>query len=301
MTRSFFLAIIVVSAILPVSAQESASPAKLSFIAGTVVTEPGSEPLKKALVQIVGEDQKQGGNYTTLTDGEGHFRVEQVLPGRYQIFVERAGFVGVNERGLKADTNLFTVRAGQPLEDVIFRMLPTAVISGRVTDEDGDPMPAVAVIIQKKKAGRPTRETVGSGTTNDLGDYRVAGLFPGQYWIVALPPPDFRDYERQQKSADDDSKASGARSPLYHHLLSGHLRCLPGSARDAQGGRRNAGQPHAGAGADLLCARHGDGRSRRPKAGSRVVLQSGRLNPRECKRRRTGRPIRNTRSAAGFV
>ena len=66
-----------------------------------MVKEPGSQPLKKVLVQVIAEDQKQGGNYTASTDADGHFRIENVAPGRYRIFLERTGFVGVNERGLK--------------------------------------------------------------------------------------------------------------------------------------------------------------------------------------------------------
>ncbi|MFY9844066.1 MAG: carboxypeptidase regulatory-like domain-containing protein [Terriglobales bacterium] len=205
MTRLLLLAIFAFNAVLAI-AQGSATAPKIASIAGAVVKEPGSEPLKKVLVQVIAEDQKQGGNYTASTDADGHFRVENVVPGRYRIFVERTGFVGVNERGLKSETNVFTLQAGQSLEDLLFRMLPTAVIDGRITDEDGDPMSSVGVFAQKKIAGKGTRESVASGTTNDLGEYRLAGLFPGQYWIVAMPPPDFRDYERPREKSPPDNK-----------------------------------------------------------------------------------------------
>jgi protocatechuate 3,4-dioxygenase beta subunit len=208
MKHSLALVFFVLSVLLLASAQESASAAKESSIAGTVVEEPGSQPLKKVLVQVIAEDQKQGGNYTASTDADGHFRIENVLPGRYRIFLERTGFVGVNGRGLKSDTNVFTVQAGRPVEDLVFRMLPTAVISGRITDEDGDPMSGVRVLALKKVPGKATREGAGTEATNDLGEYRLAGLFPGQYWVVAMPPPDFRDYEKQQeKSAPGDQSA----------------------------------------------------------------------------------------------
>ena len=200
MTRSLVLAFFFLSALLPASAQDPAPTAHASSITGTVVKEPGSQPLKKALVQVVAENQKEGGNYTATTDADGHFYIENVVPGRYRIFVERTGFVGVNEHGLKSEVNVFTVQAGQAVEDLLFRMLPTAVISGRITDEDGDPMAGVVVIALKKKPGKSTRESVGTVGTNDLGEYRLAGLFPGQYWIVAMPPVDFRDYEKQEKS-----------------------------------------------------------------------------------------------------
>jgi protocatechuate 3,4-dioxygenase beta subunit len=201
MTRSLALAFFILSAFVLASAQEPAPSAHTtSSIAGTIIKEPGSQPLKKVLVQVVAENQKEGGNYTASSDADGHFHIENVVPGRYRIFIERTGFVGVNGHGLKSDTNVFTVQAGQSVEDLVFRMLPTAVISGRIRDEDGDPMSGVRVVAQKKKPGKSTRESIGTEATNDLGEYRLAGLFPGQYWIVAMPPVDFRDYEKQEKS-----------------------------------------------------------------------------------------------------
>src|SRR6202158_1470849 len=209
MTRSLVLAFFSLSASPPASAQDPAPTAHASSITGTVVKKPGSQPLKKALVQVVAENQKEGGNYTASTDADGHFHIENIVPGRYRVFIEKTGFVGVNGRGLKSDTNVLTVRAGQSVEDLLFRMLPTAVISGRITDEDGDPMSGVRVLAQKKKPGKSTRESVGTEATNDLGEYRLAGLFAGQYWIVAMPPPDFRDYEKEGKSLVGEAQAGG--------------------------------------------------------------------------------------------
>ncbi len=214
MTRSLAIACFLLSAWLLASAQDSPPPANAPSIAGTVVQEPGSQPIKKVLVQIIAE--VQGENYTASTDAEGHFRVDNVVPGRYRIFFERTGFVGVNGHGLKSDVNVLTVQAGQPVKDLLFRMLPTAVISGRITDEDGDPMPEVRVFAQKKRPGKTTREGVGSAGTNDLGEYRLSGLFPGQYWIVATPAPDMRDYEKQpEKSPPGDNQGEARPDTRY--------------------------------------------------------------------------------------
>lgn len=176
-----------------------------------VIKEPGSEPLKKVLVQVVAENQKEGGNYTATTDADGRFYIDHVAPSRYRIFFERTGFVEVNARGLKADTNAYTIREGQPLENLLFRMLPTAVISGRVTDEDGDPMSEVRIVVQKRRPGKTGRESVSTAGTNDLGEYRVSGLFPGQYWIVAIPAPDARDYEKQEAKTPATANAGEPR------------------------------------------------------------------------------------------
>jgi protocatechuate 3,4-dioxygenase beta subunit len=217
MKRSLVLAFFILSALLLASAQEAAPAANASSIAGTVVKEPGSQPLKKVLVQVVAEDQKQGGNYTASTETDGHFRIENVLPGRYRLYLEKTGLVEVNGRGLKSDTNVFTVQAGQSVEELLFHMLPTAVISGRITDEDGDPMSGVTVFAQKKRPGKATREATGNGTTNDVGEYRLSGLFPGQYWIVATPPPDMRDYEQpHEKSPPGDTPPDNRYVTTYY-------------------------------------------------------------------------------------
>ncbi len=216
MTRSPALAFFLLSAVLLANAQEPAPAANASSIAGAVVKEPGSQPLKKVLVQVIAEDQKQGGNYTASTDADGHFRIENVVPGRYRLFLARTGYVEVTGRGLKSDLSVFTVQAGQSVDDLLFRMLATAIISGRITDEDGDPMSGVRVVVQKKKPGKATRETAGSEATNDLGEYRLAGLFPGQYWVVAMPPPDIRDYEQAHaKSPPGDSQGDAQPDTRY--------------------------------------------------------------------------------------
>ena len=201
--RSTILVFILLNFLSLASAQESQTGAHPCSIAGTVVKEPGSQPLKKVLLQVFAENQKEGANYIASTDSEGRFCIEKVRPGRYRLFIERTGFVGVNERGLKSDTNVFTVEAGHSVDDLLLRMMLTAVISGRVTDEDGDPMSGVRVFALRKVPGKTKREALGAEATNDLGEYRLSGLFAGRYWVVATPAPDFRDY-KQEKSANGD-------------------------------------------------------------------------------------------------
>jgi protocatechuate 3,4-dioxygenase beta subunit len=207
-TSAFVLSILLISVVLPAEGQSSSTSA--ASLAGTVIKEPGSEPLKKVLIQCIAEDQNGGGNYTTSTDADGHFKIENIVPGRYRIFFERAGYVEVNDRGLKADVNVLTIQAGQSTRDLLFRMLPTAVVSGRVTDEDGDPLSEVRVMAQRKKPGKVAWEGAASSGTNDLGEYRLSGLFPGQYRIVAIPAPDFRDYESQHAKAAPGASGSSA-------------------------------------------------------------------------------------------
>ena len=199
MARFFTVLAILVTALFSFGQAPRPAGASTASVSGIVVKDPGSEPLKKVLVQIIAENQTAAGTYTASTDAEGRFHAEQMEPGRYQIFLEKSGFAAVNERGNKSEVSVVTLQSGQSLGDLVLRMQPTAVISGRVTDEDGDPMAEVRIIAQLQKPGKTNRETVGSTSTNDLGEYRLAGLFAGKYLISAVPPPDFRDYEKTAK------------------------------------------------------------------------------------------------------
>ena len=201
MTRFLALALLLLS-LLPRMDAQSVTPAHDSlYLAGTVVDERGSHPVKKVLVQAVSEDQHQNGTYSATSDTDGHFRIDNITPGRYRVFLEKTGFAEVNGRGHRAEVNVVTVPADKPLDDLVFHMLSTAVITGRVVDEDGDPMSNVRVTIQRSVPSKGRRGMVGMAATNDLGEYRVAGLFPGQYWPAAVPQPDFRDYSHQRAQA----------------------------------------------------------------------------------------------------
>jgi len=202
--RSTTLAIFLLKSLLLIGAQDVQTGARSCSIAGTVVKEPGSQPLKKVMVQFFSENQKGGVSYTASTDADGRFHIANVTPGRYRFFLERTGFVGVNERGLKSELNVFTVQAGQSVDDLLLRMMLTAVISGRVTDEDGDPMAGVRVFASRKVPGKTKRKVLAAQATNDLGEYRLSGLFPGQYYVVATPAPDVRDYEQEKSAHGDD-------------------------------------------------------------------------------------------------
>ncbi len=87
-----------------------------------------------------------------------------------------------------------TLTAGQELNDLRIRLQAAAVVRGRVTDEDGEPMPnaQVAVLRQTFTSGHSHWDQAGAERTNDLGEYRVAGLPAGNYYVSVAPPPDFK-------------------------------------------------------------------------------------------------------------
>jgi protocatechuate 3,4-dioxygenase beta subunit len=98
------------------------------------------------------------------------------------------------------------LHAGQELKDLQFRLILAGVISGKIYDDDGEPMPSVEVsaVRQVYSEGKRTHASAMRATTNDLGEYRLYGLAPGRYFVSCVYPRWNREGE-----ADDDYNQSG--------------------------------------------------------------------------------------------
>ena len=77
-----------------------------------------------------------------------------------------------------------TVAEEQEVKDVAVKLVPLAVVSGRVLDEDGDPMARAQVqalrYVYYGQRGARQLNPAGFATTNDLGEYQLLDLEPGQ-------------------------------------------------------------------------------------------------------------------------
>ena len=179
------------------------APKLRATIEGIVTRDPDSQPVKKALIELIAENQSEAGNYTTLTGPDGTFHIDNVVPGRYHLFAERTGFLDNDKQHGRADGRILSLAAGQELKDLHLRLQAAAVIRGRVTDEDGDPLSNVEVtaLRQTYLAGHKHWEQAGAERTNDLGEYRIANLPAGNIYISVNPPPDFKSLIENTGSA----------------------------------------------------------------------------------------------------
>lgn len=180
-------------------------------IEGIVTKDPSGEPVKKVLVELIAENQKQGGDYTGTTGPDGAFRIENILPGRYRLFAERTGFLDIDKHHGRSEGRVLTLRPGEDVKDLQIRLQAAAVLRGRVTDEDGDPLAGaeVSALRQTFVTGHKHWEQVGSERTNDLGEYRIANLPAGSVVVSVNPPPDFKNLI-ESAGAAGEGKNSGA-------------------------------------------------------------------------------------------
>jgi hypothetical protein len=172
-------------------------------VAGLVVKLADSEPLRKARVILRSADDLTR-SISVVTGSDGRFQLKGLDPGRYHLSVSRVGFV-TQEYGQKKPHDpgaLLTLRPGQEVKDLLFRLIPSAVIAGKILDDDGEPLPEIMVsaLRQGYLEGKPSLSTETTAQTDDRGEYRLFGLSPGRYFVSAIFP------QWSRFARDDDSE-----------------------------------------------------------------------------------------------
>jgi protocatechuate 3,4-dioxygenase beta subunit len=93
---------------------------------------------------------------------------------------------------------VLALQAGQEVKDVLFRMTLAAVFTGRVNDEDGEPMALIQVVALRRTTDEEMEDSkdspsrgqelrpAGIAQTDDRGQYRIFGLKAGEYYIKAV-------------------------------------------------------------------------------------------------------------------
>jgi len=147
---------------------------------GQVVNRLTKEPLRKVAVRLLQGNR----SFEASTDTAGVFRIQNLQAGTYRVMAERAGFV---RGGGSRSSATVALSAGQKLEGFLIELTPQAVVAGRVTDEDGDPMMSATVQLWQvsyRRGKKQLAQVEGAGT-NDLGEFRLAGINAGRYYLSA--------------------------------------------------------------------------------------------------------------------
>jgi protocatechuate 3,4-dioxygenase beta subunit len=155
------------------------------FISGRVVGEAG-EPLAGVSIAIMPRGYAQFSRpQRTTTDEEGNFNITGLDPGLYNVNAYIPGYV--------MDTDPSTSRpyAYRPGDTATVRLIKGGVITGTITDPQGEPVVAISVRAYRVRDldGRPVSfgfGGVGEDSTDDRGVYRMYGLTPGVYVVAAV-------------------------------------------------------------------------------------------------------------------
>jgi hypothetical protein len=169
-----------------VNLQKPPNPAQTSSgtssIEGTVVNDATNEPIRKAQVMLAGQP---GAPSAVMTDASGSFAFHKLPAGRYSVSVTREGFDMSRASLLGDNQKPVTLTADQDMSGVELRLAPNGAISGRLTDENGDPAPhcSVSAVDANSIEGSSWQHGGGSATTDDRGEYRISDLPSGRYIV----------------------------------------------------------------------------------------------------------------------
>ncbi len=175
-----FLLLFMCASLVILSAQEKA------VVSGKVVSASTEEPLGKAIVALQNVEERRRPSGGVRTDDEGRFEIE-TEPGRYRLTARRNGFVdgAWGQRGPGQPGGVLDLSPGRDMDDIVLSLQGAGVITGRIVDEDGEPLRAMRVEALKFRYLEGKRELFGgsSGMTDDRGVYRIYGLQPDQYYV----------------------------------------------------------------------------------------------------------------------
>ncbi len=157
-------------------------------IRGRVLAADSGGPIRRAQVRISGQDVAPK---AALTDAEGRFEFRELPAGRFTLHASKPGFMSVQfgqTRPFQQGTPI-ELADRQVLDKADISMPRGSVISGRIVDEFGDAVPDASVTALRLTWSNGRRRLLPSpgrvAQTNDLGQYRIYGLPPGDYYVSA--------------------------------------------------------------------------------------------------------------------
>ena len=192
---------IIAALLAALSFSQTPAPAATGRLSGRVTVEGTNAPVAGARVMvltIMRAAMPPSGPMPippqVMTDQDGRFVFNSVAPGEYRIDVQKTGFASLMDPSTRPRT--YTVAAGQALDNISVVLQKGAVISGKVLDQKGEPVTDARVMALRRitppgTSTAPSRlipaPMQGPQQTNDIGEYRVAGLPPGEYFLAASP------------------------------------------------------------------------------------------------------------------
>jgi hypothetical protein len=175
-------------------AQQGAVPRQVA-VSGTVLEAGSNTPVAGAQVTLMSfallpQPGRPPEPLVATTDQNGRYRFDALEPGRYRVSVQKAGFATMLGPGLPEAT----LNAGERKTDLNVIIQRGAAIVGRVLDENGEPIADANVMAWRRPpvangAAVPARLGLipagSAAQTNDLGEFRLFGLAPGDVYVQA--------------------------------------------------------------------------------------------------------------------
>jgi hypothetical protein len=158
-------------------------------IEGVVVNSVSGAPLSRVHLKLGPQNpgEEPAPVYGAMSNDAGRFSIAAIQPAvAYRLDVERAGFILYpTVEQAPSSVIIRTFKPGEGVTGYKLEMAPRVVISGRVLDENGEPMPGVGVLARRVPQPVPMHSApMAWGSTDDRGMFRLA-VPPERYNLIA--------------------------------------------------------------------------------------------------------------------
>ena len=162
-----------------------------SAIKGRVVAADSGKPVRRVQIALSSPDLAESRSISTTA--QGIFEFKDLPAGRYTVSATRPGYLRLQygQRRPGEPGRPIQLGDGQRVTNADFSLPRSGSITGRITDELGDPLPDVSIYPAQWKYFRGKRRMVpvaGGGPfnrTDETGQFRITGLEPGEYFVMA--------------------------------------------------------------------------------------------------------------------
>jgi hypothetical protein len=164
-------------------------PAAQFKIAGAVVSTVGGGVLDRTRV-ILRDTSNPKNLQSLLTGDDGRFEFH-VAGGKYALQGTKRGFITAGYEQHEQFSTAIVTGAGLDTENLLLKLAPMAVLSGRVLDESGEPVRHARVSLWREdhSSGVSRIVRVRDDMTDDLGAYEFTPLNGGTYFLSATGAP----------------------------------------------------------------------------------------------------------------
>jgi len=145
---------------------------------------------------------------TAFTDSSGAFRFQPLRLGNYYVEVKKEGYHGTSSLpgligGDGSDTTeaAVTLSRERPSQEIRFTMIRPGEITGRVLDEDRQPLAGLMVAVQQRSKVASFAEL--TTTTGEDGSFRVLDVPPGEFFVRISPESGDLERVRTQFSPEE--------------------------------------------------------------------------------------------------
>jgi len=173
--------------------RDSAKEKGTASIKGKVIAADTGKAMRRVQISLSSPDISESRSMSTTA--QGLFEFKDLPAGRYNLMATRSGFLRLQygQRRPGEPGRPLQIADGEHVGNADFALPRSGSISGHITDDLGDPLAGVNIYPAQWRYFRGKRRMVpisgggggGFNQTDDTGYFRISGLDPGDYFVLA--------------------------------------------------------------------------------------------------------------------